>query len=90
MAIAACGCTVVREPDGSWLVAATEESCPHGHEVGMRGWIEGEPARVTGVGECVTIVFDRASRTAMLMTPADAPRTIAETRLATPTPRKAM
>ena len=88
--MAACGCTMVREPDGSWLVTAPEASCLHGHVVGLRGWIEGEPLRVPGVGECVTLVFERASRTAMLMTPADAHCAVAETHLATPTPRKAM
>jgi hypothetical protein len=34
---------------------------------------EGEPSRVTGVGECVTLVFERASRTAMLYTASDDP-----------------
>jgi len=88
MAMAACGCGVVREVDGSWVVADANAECPFHHGVGLKGWTEGEPTRVTDVGECVTIVFERASRTAMLTTTKDAPRTVAETRIATPAPRK--
>jgi len=71
MAAAVCGCSVVRDRDGSWIVADVALECPFGHAVGMRGTVEGEPSRVTGVGECVTLVFERASRTAMLATPSD-------------------
>lgn len=53
------------------MIVSVASGCPHGHQGGERGHAEGPPARVTGVGECVTIVFDRTSRTAMLLTPAD-------------------
>jgi hypothetical protein len=49
--------------------------CPLGHQGGERGWAEGQPSRVSGVGECVTVVFDRQSRTALLTTAADGPAT---------------
>ena len=81
MAVAACGCGCAREPDGAWVIVAPEPDCPQGHLAGLRGWSEGEASRVTGVGECITVVFERASRTAMLCTAADAPRTVAETTL---------
>lgn len=86
MAVAVCGCGCAREPDGAWVIVAPEPDCPSGHVAGLRGWSEGEPSRVAGVGECVTVVFERASRTAMLCTPADAPRTVAQTTLRTPRP----
>lgn len=53
------------------MIVTAEARCPHGHQGGERGYAEGAPARVTGVGECVTVVFDRQSRTAMLLTPDD-------------------
>jgi len=57
------------------MIVRAAGGCPHGHQGGERGYAEGAPARVTGVGECVTVVFDRSSRTAMLLTPEDnAPR----------------
>lgn len=68
----------MREGDGGWLIVTAAAGCPHGHLGGERGYAEGAPARVTGVGECVTVVFDspgsgqpseRHSRTAMLLTP---------------------
>lgn len=71
MAVAACGCGCLREPDGSWLIVKAASGCPHSHQGGERGYAEGAPARVTGVGECLTVVFDRQSRTAMLLTPDD-------------------
>lgn len=71
MAVAVCGCGCVRESDGSYVVMQPAPSCPHGHLGGERGHAEGTPARVTGVGECVTVVFERQSRTAMLLTPED-------------------
>ena len=49
-----------------------DPDCPHGHVDGLHGWTEGEATRVSGIGECITVVFERASRTAMLCTPADA------------------
>ena len=73
MAAAVCGCGVVREGDGAWTIADVASGCPFDHAVGERGRIEGEPSRVSGIGECVTIVFERArdrraTRTAMLTT----------------------
>jgi hypothetical protein len=85
MAAAACGCIIVhdreghdreghdREGDDDWIVADVAPRCLHRHVVGQRGRVEGEPARVTGVGACVTIVFERScerasSRTVMLTT----------------------
>ncbi len=53
------------------MIVSVASACPHGHQGGERGYAEGPPARVTGVGECVTVIFDRSSRTAMLMTAAD-------------------
>lgn len=53
------------------MIATAAAGCPHGHQGGERGYAEGVPARVTGVGECVTVVFDRSSRTAMLLTADD-------------------
>jgi hypothetical protein len=50
------------------MIVRAAGGCPHGHQGGERGYAEGAPARVTGVGECVTVVFDRSSRTAMLLT----------------------
>ena len=82
MAVAVCGCTCVREPDGSWVIVVADPECAHAHSAGQRGETEGDPSRVTGIGECITVVFDRASRTAMLLTTADAPRTIAESTVA--------
>lgn len=73
MAVAACGCKIEPESDGSWVVAEAEAACPFAHRAGLRGWVEGEPSRVTGVGSCMTIVFERASRTAMLATPSETP-----------------
>lgn len=67
MAVSVCGCACSLQPDGSWVVVQAAPSCPHGHLGGERGFAEGVPARVTGVGECVTVVFDRQSRTAMLL-----------------------
>ena len=74
MAVAVCGCGCAREPDGAWVIVAPDEDCPHGHVAGLRGWTEGEASRVTGVGECITVVFERASRTAMLCTAGDGAR----------------
>lgn len=74
MAVAACGCGCVREPDDSWLIVTAAAGCPQGHQGGERGYAEGAPARVTGVGECLTVVFERHSRTAMLLTPDDKSR----------------
>jgi len=71
MAVAVCGCECTREPDGSWVVRIPAPSCSLGHVGGERGWSEGKPTRVSGVGECVTVVFERESRTALLTTPAD-------------------
>lgn len=68
MAVAVCGCGCTREPDGSWLVVRAEPTCPLGHQGGERGFAEGGAARVSGVGECVTVVFERQSRTALLLT----------------------
>ena len=53
------------------MIVRAASGCPHGHQGGERGYAEGAPARVTGVGECVTVVFDRSSRTAMLLTAED-------------------
>lgn len=86
MAVAVCGCGCAREPDGAWVIVAPEPDCPQGHVAGLRGWSEGEASRVTGIGECITVVFERESRTAMLCTPADAPRTVVQTSLRTPPP----
>lgn len=79
MAAAVCGCGVVRDEDDDWTILDVAPGCPFGHVVGMRGRIEGEPARLTGIGECVTIVFEHArersaSRTAMLATFAETSR----------------
>jgi hypothetical protein len=90
MAVAVCGCACAREPDGAWVIVAPEPDCPQGHVAGLRGWSEGEAARVAGIGECITVVFERLSRTAMLCTAADAPRTVAETSLRTPPPPRAL
>jgi hypothetical protein len=69
MAVAVCGCSCVREADGAYVIVQPDTSCPHAHRGGEKGWAEGAPSRVTGVGECVTVVFERQSRTAMLLTP---------------------
>ncbi len=55
------------------MIVRAAEGCPHTHRGGEVGHAEGPAARVTGVGECVTVVFDRQSRTAMLLTPDDTP-----------------
>lgn len=55
------------------MIVTAASGCPHGHQGGERGYAEGAAARVTGVGECITVVFDRQSRTAMLLTPDDKP-----------------
>jgi hypothetical protein len=76
MAAAVCGCGLVRGREGedTWIVDDVASRCPLGHVVGDRGRVEGEPTRVSGVGECVTLVFDHArkrrpDRIAMLATP---------------------
>lgn len=74
MAVATCGCGCVSEPDGVWVVATPDSTCPLGHRGGERGHAEGKPTRVVGIGECVTVVFERQSRTALLTTLADVSR----------------
>jgi len=71
MATAVCGCTCAREPDGSWVVALADRDCALGHHGGEHGWEDGPPSRVTGVGVCVCVVFERDSRTALLTTRRD-------------------
>lgn len=73
MAVAVCGCRCAREPDEVWVIVSADPDCPCGHVEGLRGVSEGEPTRVTGVGECLTVVFERDSRTVMLATPSDGP-----------------
>ncbi|MGZ5969331.1 MAG: hypothetical protein ACXWP4_16770 [Polyangiales bacterium] len=67
--MAVCGCSLVREADGAYVIVQPAATCPHAHQGGEKGHPEGAPSRVTGVGECVTVVFERQSRTAMLLTP---------------------
>ncbi len=66
MAFAVCGCGCTREPDGSWVVEQPAPACVLGHVGGERGFAEGVAAHVMGVGDCLTVVFDRQSRTALL------------------------
>lgn len=66
MAVSVCGCTCNHELDGSWLLVEAAAGCPLGHVGGERGWAEGAPVRVSGVGDCLTIVFERRSRAAVL------------------------
>ena len=53
------------------MIVHAEPTCPSGHYLGQLGQAEGDSSRVTGVGECVTVVFERESRTAMLLTSSD-------------------
>jgi hypothetical protein len=79
MATAVCGCECQREQAGVWRVVDASDGCALHHQVGQRGFELGAPAPLDGVGDCVTVLFERASRsarisrTSMLVTALDAP-----------------
>jgi hypothetical protein len=71
MATAVCGCECQREYEDAWRIVDAAEDCPFQHRIGQVGLEQGQALSVGDIGECVTIVFERTSRTAMLITQRD-------------------
>lgn len=71
MANAVCGCECQREREGVWRIVDAAADCALRHQLGQRGVEQGEPSPLDGIGACVTVLFERCSRTAMLVTPRD-------------------